>query len=151
MSDRFSRALCARYELLTAARVNTFSSTHRKGTSSFVPSSYVSLKTVESLDLVNAISRGGVRLATSSTNETDGTKSSILNTTASLCWGAGGVVYILAKSIRRILPIALEPFGDAAVPLSPFQLVAAYVSMCLWFAYVEGYKISAQVLLFGCS
>jgi hypothetical protein len=123
---------------LNPNRVNTFSSTHRKDTSSFVPSSYVSLKTVESLELVNTISRGGARLATSSTNETDGTKSSILNTMASL-WGAGGVVYILAKSIRRILPIALEPFGDESVPLTPFQL-AAYVSMCLWFAYVEGYK-----------
>ena len=59
------------------------------------------------------------------------------NTLASL-WAAGGVVMVLAKSIKRILPIALEPFGSGA-SLSSFQLVS-YIAMCLWFAYVEGYK-----------
>lgn len=54
-------------------------------------------------------------------------------------WGAGGVIMILGKSIKRILPIALEPFGASAIPLSTLQL-GAYISMCLWFAYVEGYK-----------
>mmetsp|Transcript_8457 Transcript_8457/g.13359 ORF Transcript_8457/g.13359 Transcript_8457/m.13359 type:complete len:281 (-) Transcript_8457:99-941(-) len=56
-------------------------------------------------------------------------------------WGASGVVYILAKAIKRVLPIALEPFakGEGVVPLTQFQL-AAYVITCLWFAYVEGYK-----------
>jgi hypothetical protein len=127
---------------LNPKKVNTFSSTLHKDTSSFVPvSPYGSIKSFEPLDFVNIINRGGAgskQLATSS-SETDGTKSSsILNTMASL-WGAGGVVYILAKSIRRILPIALEPFLATSVPLSPFQL-GAYVSMCLWFAYVEGYK-----------
>ncbi len=43
------------------------------------------------------------------------------STLASL-WGAGGVVMILGKSIKRILPIALEPFGSGAVSLSTFQL-----------------------------
>ena len=49
--------------------------------------------------------------------------SSLLNTVASF-WAAGGVVMILAKSITRILPIALEPFlvEGTAAPLSTFQL-----------------------------
>lgn len=56
-------------------------------------------------------------------------------------WGTCGVVYILAKAIKRVLPIALEPFmkGEGVVPLTQFQL-AAYILTCLWFAYVEGYK-----------
>mmetsp|Transcript_38259 Transcript_38259/g.81665 ORF Transcript_38259/g.81665 Transcript_38259/m.81665 type:complete len:279 (+) Transcript_38259:218-1054(+) len=55
-------------------------------------------------------------------------------------WGASGVVYILAKAIKRVLPIALEPFiKGEGVPLTQFQL-AAYLITCVWFAYVEGYK-----------
>jgi len=64
---------------------------------------------------------------------------SIMNKVGSF-WGTFGVVYILAKAIKRVLPIALEPFnGVGAQPLSRFQLIA-YVTTCLWFAYVEGYK-----------
>ena len=39
-------------------------------------------------------------------------------------WGSCGVVYILAKAIKRVLPIALEPFGkgEGVVPLTQFQL-----------------------------
>jgi len=63
----------------------------------------------------------------------------IINILASL-WGAGGVIMILRKSIVRILPIAMEPFGSSApFPLSTFQL-GSYIAMCVWFAYVEGYK-----------
>mmetsp|Transcript_20664 Transcript_20664/g.26664 ORF Transcript_20664/g.26664 Transcript_20664/m.26664 type:complete len:276 (-) Transcript_20664:43-870(-) len=54
-------------------------------------------------------------------------------------WGTSGVLYILAKAIKRVLPIALEPFKAGAVPLSQFEL-GAYIVTCLWFAYVEGYK-----------
>lgn len=56
-------------------------------------------------------------------------------------WGASGVLYILAKAIKRVLPIALEPFtkAEGVVPLSQLQLIA-YIVTCLWFAYVEGYK-----------
>jgi len=56
-------------------------------------------------------------------------------------WGSMGVVYILAKAIKRVLPIALEPFGkgEGVVPLTQIQL-AAYILTCIWFAYVEGYK-----------
>jgi hypothetical protein len=68
----------------------------------------------------------------------DSTSYKVLNSVASL-WAAGGVVMILGKSIKRILPIALEPFDGVASPLSTFQL-GSYIAMCLWFAYVEGYK-----------
>ena len=55
-------------------------------------------------------------------------------------WGSFGVIMILANSIKRILPIALEPLlSTASPPLTSFQL-SAYVFMCIWFAYVEGYK-----------
>ncbi|GAX22895.1 hypothetical protein FisN_24Lh182 [Fistulifera solaris] len=54
-------------------------------------------------------------------------------------WGTGGVLYILAKAIKRVMPIAQEPFLAGAVPLTQFQL-GAYIVTCLWFAYVEGYK-----------
>eukprot|EP00562_Extubocellulus_spinifer_P001614 CAMPEP_0178483268 /NCGR_PEP_ID=MMETSP0696-20121128/7147_1 /TAXON_ID=265572 /ORGANISM="Extubocellulus spinifer, Strain CCMP396" /LENGTH=238 /DNA_ID=CAMNT_0020110781 /DNA_START=221 /DNA_END=937 /DNA_ORIENTATION=+ len=54
-------------------------------------------------------------------------------------WGTGGFVYILLRSIRKIVPIAMEPFGDGAVALNRVQLVM-YILTCLWFAYVEGYK-----------
>jgi len=54
-------------------------------------------------------------------------------------WGSGGVIYILAKAIKRVVPIAMEPFTEGAVPLSQVQL-GIYVVTCLWFAYVEGYK-----------
>lgn len=37
-------------------------------------------------------------------------------------WGTFGVVYILLKAIKRVLPIAMEPFKEGAVPLSQVQL-----------------------------
>jgi hypothetical protein len=40
----------------------------------------------------------------------------------STVYGTGGVIYILLKAIKRVLPIALEPFQKSAVPLSQFQL-----------------------------
>lgn len=45
------------------------------------------------------------------------------NVLASL-WGSCGVAYILIKAIKRVLPIALEPFSKAAgvVPMTQFQL-----------------------------
>lgn len=37
-------------------------------------------------------------------------------------WGTGGFLYILGKAIKRVLPIALEPFQkDTALILTPFQ------------------------------
>ena len=43
-------------------------------------------------------------------------------TIAASLWGAGGVIYILAKAIKRVIPIAMEPFQAGAVPLNNFQL-----------------------------
>ena len=38
-------------------------------------------------------------------------------------WGSIGVVYILVKAIKRVVPIALEPFlSRTVVPLTRFQL-----------------------------
>ena len=39
-------------------------------------------------------------------------------------WGSGGFIYILLRSIRKIVPIALEPFGggEGIVPLTKVQL-----------------------------
>jgi len=52
-------------------------------------------------------------------------------------WGAGGVCYVLMKSVKRVAPIALEPIK--AGTLTPFQ-VALYAVTCAYFAYAEGYK-----------
>lgn len=55
-------------------------------------------------------------------------------------WGSFGVVYILAKAISRVLPIALEPFrSTSASAFSPVQW-SLYAASCLFFAYAEGYK-----------
>ena len=37
-------------------------------------------------------------------------------------WGTFGVLYILGKAIKRVAPIAMEPFAEGGVPLSQFQL-----------------------------
>ena len=73
---------------------------------------------------------GGGALSSSTTNDetADGTKAKDLNLTIgsvlSSFWGSCGVVYILMKAIKRVLPIALEPFGkgEGVVPLTQFQL-----------------------------
>ena len=73
---------------------------------------------------------GGGALSSSTTNDetADGTKAKDLNLTIgsvlSSLWGSCGVVYILMKAIKRVLPIALEPFGkgEGVVPLTQFQL-----------------------------
>jgi hypothetical protein len=65
------------------------------------------------------ISRGGaLKAVTTSKEESSMTPYKFL---ASF-WGTTGVVYILAKAIRRVLPIALEPFLEASTPLSQIQL-----------------------------
>mmetsp|Transcript_12468 Transcript_12468/g.16271 ORF Transcript_12468/g.16271 Transcript_12468/m.16271 type:complete len:271 (+) Transcript_12468:155-967(+) len=52
-------------------------------------------------------------------------------------WGSAGVAMILLSSVRRLVPIALEPIK--ANSLSTGQL-AAYVATMAYFAYAEGYK-----------
>jgi hypothetical protein len=40
----------------------------------------------------------------------------------SSAYGTGGVIYILLKAIKRVLPVALEPFQKSSVTLSQFEL-----------------------------
>lgn len=103
-------------------------------------------KSSDGLPLTNRNSLVAVRGGTAlSATGDDAAAGEDLNLTAgkvlASLWGASGVVYILAKAIKRVLPIAMEPLtnGVGVVPLTQFQL-AAYVLTCLWFAYVEGYK-----------
>jgi len=49
-----------------------------------------------------------------------------------------GVIYILAKAVFRVVPIALEPW-QGGIALSSIQ-IGAYIATCLFFAYAEGYK-----------
>jgi hypothetical protein len=98
---------------------------HEVGTN-FVKNKHFQAKRSSHLGEMNIITsyRGGAFKSTtgSSNMEASSSKKSVGDTLASL-WGAGGVVMILAKSIKRILPIALEPFGKSvSVPLSNFQL-----------------------------
>ena len=53
-------------------------------------------------------------------------------------YGSAGVALVLLSSVRRLLPIALEPI-KASASLSPFQ-ISAYLITCGYFAYAEGYK-----------
>lgn len=57
-------------------------------------------------------------------------------------WGVLGVVCVLGNAIRRLLPIALEPFGKAAGAAGAFTpaLWAQYAGFALFMAYAEGYK-----------
>lgn len=57
--------------------------------------------------------------------------------TLSSLWGVLGVLAVLGNAVRRLLPIALEPFklGDFTRPLW-----GQYVAFALFMAYAEGYK-----------
>jgi hypothetical protein len=52
-------------------------------------------------------------------------------------WGVLGMLAVLGNAIRRLLPIALEPFKAGG--FTP-ALWAAYVGFSLFMAYAEGYK-----------
>lgn len=67
--------------------------------------------------------RGG---ALKSAMSEDSLPKGVVNVVASL-WGAGGVLYILGKAIKRVVPIAMEPFHEGAMPLTQLQL--GYVLM----------------------
>mmetsp|Transcript_9164 Transcript_9164/g.23207 ORF Transcript_9164/g.23207 Transcript_9164/m.23207 type:complete len:350 (+) Transcript_9164:226-1275(+) len=55
-------------------------------------------------------------------------------------WGSLGVVYVLAKAIKRVLPIAMEPIkAGTQTTFTPVQW-SLYALSCLFFAYAEGYK-----------
>ena len=77
----------------------------------------------DTLDVI----RGGSTELQSATIEDIGGQDldlSIGNVVASL-WGAMGVSYILLKAIKRVVPIALEPFGkgEGVIPLTRTQLM----------------------------
>jgi hypothetical protein len=64
------------------------------------------------------------QLLLSSTFNT-GTKCPMTGTATILgsLWGTGGVIYILYKAIKRVIPIAIEPFQATSIPLTQFQLL----------------------------
>ena len=68
--------------------------------------------------IVLPVRGGGGEVASSSANGMPQGAGAVL---ASF-WGTAGVLYILAKAIKRVLPIALEPFQEGAVPLNQWQL-----------------------------
>jgi len=88
--------------------------------------------------------RGGVRYAEPSddelaTSSDAGILSKALSGFGSM-WGSMGVVYILAKAVKRVLPIAIEPLNaGSTLALSNIQW-GLYAATCLFFAYAEGYK-----------
>lgn len=75
--------------------------------------------------------RGGARAANlkATPSSTGGSKypATGLTTIAASIWGTGGVLYILGKAVKRVAPIAIEPFQEGAIPLSQFEL--GYVNM----------------------
>jgi len=96
-------------------------------------------KTKTSLDLVGRVPSGGATRSTGLASKTK-SKSSSTSLFASASgqsidcpftrtmavfgsvWGSFGVVYILAKAITRVLPIALEPlYATSSLRLSPIQ------------------------------
>lgn len=80
------------------------------------PSSKSSLASIMSTN----ISRGGAVKATAASDDTPNNKAFRFVTSM---WGTTGVVFILAKAVRRVLPIALEPFLETSTPLTQFQLM----------------------------
>ena len=66
------------------------------------------------------LTRGGA-LASTATNNGENESNLTMGKIASSAWGTFGVAYILLKAIRRVLPIALEPFGKG-VELTKVQL-----------------------------
>lgn len=72
--------------------------------------------------MILSSTRGGALRQTSSSSSSSKCPITGIATALTSLWGVGGVVYILAKAIRRVLPIALEPFQEGAVALSNLQL-----------------------------
>lgn len=53
----------------------------------------------------------------------DGRQGRSFSNVAASLWSVTGVMMILLKSVKRIVPIAMEPFqGGTFAPLTPFQL-----------------------------
>lgn len=59
-----------------------------------------------------------------------------------LClWGVAQVVSTLANAIKRLLPIALQPFQQNDLTAPQWGL---YIAWCLYMTYAEGYKAFQQ-------
>ncbi|KAJ8613113.1 hypothetical protein CTAYLR_004790 [Chrysophaeum taylorii] len=52
-------------------------------------------------------------------------------------WGVAGVMIMLLNAIKRVLPVALEPFASTGLPP---PLWGIYGAFALGMAYTEGYK-----------
>ena len=80
--------------------------------------------TLHTCSTIKSMRGGSKSLAASTTANGDEFSSAgiSIGTKVASLWAAGGVVMILGKSIKRILPIALEPFTAGVTPLSPLQL-----------------------------
>jgi hypothetical protein len=57
------------------------------------------------------------------------------------CWGVLGVVAIIGNAIKRLLPIALQPFKDGG--LTPLQW-GLYGLWSIYMGYAEGYQAFQQ-------
>lgn len=104
---------------------------HRRPGSSSIDNN--NIRTITTTKLLSVRGGGGINnknssteLQQSSTFET-GTKCPMtgIATILGSIWGTGGVLYILGKAIKRVLPIALEPFNGVGTPLTQYEL--AYV------------------------
>lgn len=92
-----------------------FTAAARRGTPIYLPPRTTTMTRMTSVN-------GGGSAATPSYK-----KASVLLTSL---WGSGGVIYILAKAIKRVVPIAMEPFAEGAVPLSQIQLGCVLFGIC---------------------
>jgi hypothetical protein len=97
-----------------------------------------------------AVRGGGLKAATAdSTGGASGEASKcpfskFIQLSSSL-YGTTGVMYILIKAIRRVYPIALEPFAKGGVPLTQFQL--GYV-VIIYIMHHVVYRYAIHTLLF---
>lgn len=120
VAEGFSSALAHRRQPFTidASAASTTSSTSRTSLS-FYPSNAAADD-----DVTSIIPRGGgVRYAEPTDEDSDrkGLIGKSLSAFGSI-WGSLGVVYILGKAIKRVMPIALEPFqAGSTLILSPLQ------------------------------
>ena len=127
--------------------------------------------TTATASFANTMSVSALRAGSSSFDDVSAdssTPSSPLAVAGSI-WGSFGVIYILAKAIKRVLPIALEPLKGGGLVLTPFQwryvqkrlsselssnrhcnthshhlyiskTFSLYILNGLFFIYAEGYK-----------
>jgi len=58
-------------------------------------------------------------------------------------WGFFSVLSVLGNAIKRLAPVALEPFQNGSATLSP-TFWAGYMSFVGYMAYTEGYKAFQQ-------